>query len=157
MSKGRSSSSDRRRMDMFCRARRVLKSVCRAYGESLARRFLPFPPQGPRHAAMQGRRKASCLHSNDTSLTLAGAADGVFVGATLRRCEFQRPSAWRVSRIRLEIPFPISRFVHLRPWRMGTGNVVRQACVRVYNAALHYSLGPADRCLGVLDGSVGLY
>jgi hypothetical protein len=58
---------------------------------------------------------------------------------------------------RLEIPFPISvcSFAPHGEWE--DGNTIRQACVRVCNAALRYSLGPADRCARVLDGSVRVY
>jgi len=105
MSRSRSPSSDRREMDK-CRARRVLDSVCRADGESLARRFLPAARTAAcRHPRMQGRRKAKCLHSNDN---LSDSRNGVFVGGTLRRSEFQRASAQRVWRSTMEIPTPIS-------------------------------------------------
>ena len=67
MSRSRSPSSDRRGMDVVCRARRVLNSVCRVNGESLARRFLPAARTAAcRHAgSAQGYLPALLLHSND--------------------------------------------------------------------------------------------
>ena len=151
MSRSRSPSSDRRRMDI-CRARRVLNSVCRADGESLARRFPSFLPAA--RTAVCRHAGSAPLHSNDN---LADSRNGVFVGGTLRRCEFQRSSAQRVWR---DAPWRShfqSRFVQFAPhgeWEHG--NTIRKACVRVCNAALHYSLGPADRCPRVLGGGIGL-
>jgi hypothetical protein len=102
MSRSRPPSSDRRRM-AICRARRVLNSVCRADGESLARRFPSFLPAA--RTAVCRHAGSAPLHSNDN---LADSRNGVFVGGTLRRCEFQRSSAQRVWRSALEIPFSIS-------------------------------------------------